>query len=272
MAGSAALSERAEAVTTARIAVLLRDLARGGMAGAIAGVLIAGIGGRVVMRLAALAVPSSTGQFTENGNRIGDITLGGSLGIVIIVGLLFGAIGAILWVVTSPWIPGRGLRRGVLTMPVAVGLGALILIRGDNRDFRILGHSALVVAILVGLVASLGLVISLIDDWLDRRLPAAGTESGRVAGGYVLLVTAGLVMTPLVVAGYFSGDFTSTPLGLAMVATGLATAAWWVLRFRGVARPPTGLVILGRTALIAAVVLGTALLLPEVSAALDLPG
>ena len=67
MAGSAALFERAEAVTTTRISVLLRDLARGGMAGAIGGVLIAGVGGRVVMRLAALAVPTESATSRSAG-------------------------------------------------------------------------------------------------------------------------------------------------------------------------------------------------------------
>lgn len=45
-----------------------RDITRGGLAGLIVGVLLAGIGGRVVMRLAALLVPAADGAFTENGN------------------------------------------------------------------------------------------------------------------------------------------------------------------------------------------------------------
>ena len=40
-----------------RSGAVLRDIARGGFAGLIVGVLVGGIGGRVAMRLAAIAVP-----------------------------------------------------------------------------------------------------------------------------------------------------------------------------------------------------------------------
>ena len=46
----------------------------------VVGLLVAGIGGRLVMRLAALLVPDSVGRFTENGNVIGTITLDGEVG------------------------------------------------------------------------------------------------------------------------------------------------------------------------------------------------
>ena len=47
------------AVREGAIGVTLREIARGGIAGVIAGALVAGVGGRVVMRLAAVAVPES---------------------------------------------------------------------------------------------------------------------------------------------------------------------------------------------------------------------
>jgi ATP-binding cassette subfamily F protein 3 len=37
------------------------------------GLLVAGLGGRLVMRAAALLEPSAIGRFTENGNQIGEI-------------------------------------------------------------------------------------------------------------------------------------------------------------------------------------------------------
>ena len=57
---------------------LLRDIAVGSLAGLIAGLVVGGVGGRVVMRLAALLAPEAVGRFTENGFRIGTITLQGS--------------------------------------------------------------------------------------------------------------------------------------------------------------------------------------------------
>ncbi|MEO6207739.1 MAG: hypothetical protein ABIP77_07275, partial [Candidatus Limnocylindrales bacterium] len=90
---------------------VLREITRGGLAGLIVGVVLAGVGGRLVMRLATLLVPSADGAFTENGNRIGDITLGGTLGIVIGLGLLFGAVSGSVWVTIRRWLPATRTAR-----------------------------------------------------------------------------------------------------------------------------------------------------------------
>jgi hypothetical protein len=271
MAGSVVPSESvAGAVdagaTTARFSVLARDLVGAGIAGAVAGVLVAGIGGRLVMRLAALAVPSSAGRFTENGNLIGNITLDGSVGLVLL-GLFFGAFAAIVWVVVLPWLPGRGVPRALLAMPLALALGGRGLIDGSNTDFAVLQHQPVVVAMLVCLVAALGSVTALLADRLDRRLPPAGTESSGQAFGYALLIAAGVLLMPIVVVSFFDAPGKAL-VGLALVATGLATAAWWVLRFRGAARPPGRLVTIGRASLLVAVVAGSVQLFPEIVEAL----
>ncbi|MHB8399971.1 MAG: hypothetical protein ACYDCI_13745, partial [Candidatus Limnocylindrales bacterium] len=99
-----------------------RDIARGGLAGLVVGIVVAGFGGRIAMRLAALRVGDATGALTENGNRIGDITLAGSLGLILI-GVLFGALAGTVWVVVRPWLPGAGLRRALVATIVAIGLG-----------------------------------------------------------------------------------------------------------------------------------------------------
>jgi len=54
-AGSTATMER---VDTSAIGGVLRDIARGGLAGAIVGILGVAVGGRIVMRGAALLLPS----------------------------------------------------------------------------------------------------------------------------------------------------------------------------------------------------------------------
>ena len=94
-----------------RFGDIARDMARGGLAGLAVGVVVGGLGGRVVMRLAALLVPDSAGRFTENGNQIGTITLAGSVGLIVFAGLVVGLAVGIVWVTVSPWIPGSGLRR-----------------------------------------------------------------------------------------------------------------------------------------------------------------
>ena len=82
----------------------------------------------------------------------------------------------------APWIPGRGVRRAVAAMPVAVALGGSGLIDGENRDFSILDHDPAVVGILVLLVALIGFMFPLVDDALDRgcRPRRGGTISARL--------------------------------------------------------------------------------------------
>lgn len=246
---------------------VLREITRGGLAGLIVGVLLAGIGGRLVMRLAALLVPSADGAFTENGNRVGDITLGGSLGIVIAIGLLFGAVAGSLWVVIRPWLPRSRLAAALVTIPVAVALGTRGLVEARNEDFEVLGHDPLVVASLVILVAAFGPALVLVDAWLDRRLPHPGPADHRVIGGFAIVTFLGLVLTALVVVPlYLSAPLQSA--GVALILVGLATLATWVLRSQGRSAAPAWLTAAGRIALTGAVVAGLAVVIPEIRGAL----
>ena len=263
-AATPTVDEAAKLAADAAIGDIVRDIARGGLTGLIVGLIGIGIGGRIVMRLAALIVPESAGAFTENGNRIGSITLGGSLGLVIL-GLFLGATVAIIWVVISPWIPSVGLRRALLAMPIAVGLGASGLIEGSNPDFFVLDHDRGVVGLLILLIAVIGLLFALDDDALDRRLPRA---TGRALTTYWVLAIVGLAIAMPLVLSILSNPKTGL-MGVALVAVGLATLGAWWLRIKGSDRP-TRLVVVGRVALVAAVVLGSARALPEVTRALGM--
>lgn len=254
--------------TVSPIGEVLRDITRGGLAGAIVGVLVAGVGGRIVMRLAALLVPAATGLPTENGNRIGEITLGGSVAVVII-GLAVGLIGGTIWVVVSPWIPGVGVRRAILTMPIAVALVGSSLIEGSNPDFFLLRHDAVVVTLLVVLVAAVGFAIAIIDGWLDRRLPHPGPDWRGVAGIYaaVAFVGALLIAMPMALAFLGSKEPGTLLLGVSLLAVAACTIVWWSDRIRA-RTMPARLATAGRVALVVAVAVGFAVTIPEIAVAL----
>jgi hypothetical protein len=248
-----------------RLSGPLRDIARGGVAGLLTGFLVAGMGGRAVMRAAALLVPEAGGRLTDNGNRIGEITLSGTIGLVLAGGLFFGLLGATIWVVVSPWIPGGGRTRALLAMPIAVSLTGISLVQARNPDFVVLRHDATTVGLLLALVALAGLTIAGFDAWLDRRLPGPGV-SGRSDGVYLALsVAGGALILPIVLAGYLGEE---RPLGLVLVGVGVATLIHWTLRYRGRSAPPTWLVVAGRGSLLGAVVVGVLALAPDVAAAL----
>ncbi|MGZ8630177.1 MAG: hypothetical protein ACXWZF_04325 [Actinomycetota bacterium] len=57
----------------------------------ITGIVVGGLGTRLVMRLSAMAADDSRiGLITENGNRVGDITGEGTIALIMFVGLATG--------------------------------------------------------------------------------------------------------------------------------------------------------------------------------------
>lgn len=263
-AADAAAADDASAVATNEV---LRDITRGGLAGLIVGVLLAGVGGRLVMRLAALLVPGSVGSFTENGNVIGAITFAGSMGLIVFVGLLFGALVGSLWVVISPWLPASAPMRALLSIPIAVGLGTFGLVDDRNRDFAILGRDPLVIASLVALVASFGPALVVVDRWLDRRLPHAGPDDRGVIAGYAIVTALGSVLTlVIVVPGFLGSQMVLAGAGLVLV--GICTLASWWFRVMRLEAPPSVLIVIGRLGLATATVAGLLVATREVAGAL----
>ncbi len=256
---------RRRELSLGRLAELLRDIARGGLAGLLTGLFIAGVGGRIVMRLAAILVPDATGRFTENGNRIGEITASGTAGLVLLGGLFFGLAGATVWVVVAPWLPSAPRSRAIVAMPVAVALTGGTLVQARNPDFAILRHDAVTVVLLLLLVALAGLTIALLDGWLDRRLPAANASWRADAVYLALAVAGGGLIFPVVLGGYLADD---PALALALVVVGVATVVSWSMRYQGRPGQPPWLIAAGRGGLVLAVVLGVIALAPDVAAAL----
>jgi len=243
------------------IVSVLRDIARAALAGLIVGVVVLGVGGRIVMRLAALIDPSSAGRHTENGNRVGDITLEGTAVLIIFGGLLVGAAASVVWVAIQEWIPGRPAVRAVLAMPIAVALTGFQLVRPENHDFRILAPVGPILVLLLALVAIAGFTFALVDASLDRRLPRPSRRFTPAVAVYVLMILAGLPFVLLTVRLYLEPGFAvrSAPVGsgLAILAVGLVTATAWVIRIAsGRREPPRPLRMLGSVALAIAVASG----------------
>ena len=254
---------------------VLRDIVRSALTGLIVGVVVLGPGGRIVMRLAALLDPASAGRATENGNRIGAITLEGTAVLIIFGGLLVGLAMSVVWVAIQEWIPGRRLARAALCMPIAVALTGFQLVRPENHDFRILAPVAPVLALLLGLVAIAGFSFAVVGDWLERRLPPPAPRLTPIVGVYVVMILAGLPALVLAARIFLEPGFAvrAAPVGagLALVAAGGVTAAAWIARIAtGRSQPPRVLQIMGTSALVLAVGIGGWLLAGQVGAVLAL--
>ena len=272
-AGSIAAATVGDQAELSRTGEVLRDIARGGISGILAGIVVGGLGGRLAMRIAALLHPDATGALTDNGNRIGQITPGGTLGLVLF-GVVACAMAGAVWVVVSPWIPGRAGVRALLTAGIAIAIGTPVLIIGGNPDFVILDHDPKVVVLLVTIVGTIGLSIALLDSWLDRRLPHAITGRTRPTAFYAIVTLMGAVLVlPFVLLVLLTSDEYQLPLraGYALLAVGLCTAVSWILRVRGRPSAPLGLVIAARGAVLIAVLLGVLTSVPHISRALGAP-
>ena len=264
----------AEVGALSPIGEVLRDIARGGIAGILVGIFVAGIGGRIVMRLATILHEDAVGRRTENGELIGAITFNGTMALITFGGLGMGLMAGMIWVIVRPWLVGRGLGRAIVSGLLAVALGTPALIQGGNLDFLILDRDPLIVALLVSLVFAVGFSIALVDGWLDRRLPRS-VRGGNIATTVYLVITVmGLMLiVPLVIAILLDQDEYRAPLraGWLLLVVGLCTLAWWVLRVRGQNDPPRWLTLTGRAALVLAAILGVVTSLPHIRAATGMP-
>lgn len=264
----------AEVKASSPFGEVFRDIARGGIAGIIVGILVAGLGGRLVMRLATILHEDTVGLRTENGEVIGRISFNGTMALITFGGLGAGLLAGVIWVIVGPWIPGRGLRRAAVTALAAIALGTPSLIQRTNRDFIILGYDPVVVALLVGLVGAIGFFIALVDGWLDRRLPRAAAGARISTTAYLIVTLLGLVLIlPLAMATLLAQPEHRAAIraGWALLVIGLCTLAWWALRVKGRASPPRWLTLTGRGALLVAVVLGVVTSLPHIRRATGMP-
>lgn len=241
--------------TGGRLAWRIRWIAVRGLASAIAGVVVLGIGGRLVMLASRLLHPDSVGRFTENGNRIGQVTVDGTIGLVLFGGVFGGLTAGVIWVFLKEWIPEN---------PVAVGLGAVaiggfLLVEADNPDFVILQDPQLDLVLLLSLIFVFGLVLYWLDGVLDRGLPSAGGIVSTVV--YTLLAAIGVPFLIPTFGSLFYSElcFCQHPpvwTGVFLVIAAFATAAWWVLALKGSESPPRPLQRSGEVATLGAIIAG----------------
>lgn len=141
--------------------------------GIIAGVLVGGLGSRLVMRvLAATSGDGAQGALTEAEERVGQITAGGTIGLVVFVGVFGGVVGGLLYVIVRRVLPARawmaGLAFGLLLLVCTARLDPL---SPENRDFRILTPRWLAVVLVAALFPVFGVVVAAVVERLDRSWP-----------------------------------------------------------------------------------------------------
>jgi hypothetical protein len=205
------------------------------LSGAAAGILAAGAGGRLVMRLLAVtAGADAQGQITEAQEIVGRITVDGTLGFVVFTGLFFGPVSGAAYLLLRRWLPaGRasGLAFGALLLVVAGT--RLEPLRRSNPDFDLVGPGWVSVVAFTVLVVFHGALVAALAGRLSRAVPLLAARPGAFAvhAPLLLLVLPGpSVALVLIIVGV-----------LVVLASRISTvvAAWHGRR----------LLVLGRVAL-----------------------
>ncbi len=168
------------------------------LSGAIAGAIAGGGGSRLAMRILAALNASKSGAMTENGFISGEITLRGTVGLIIFTGVFLGIIGGFVYVLLRRWIPGSGVWKGL-----AFGLTLFLLfgwavIEKDTVDFQIFGPKVLGVALFALLFPLYGVLVSPIADRLSDYIPPMFSKPLPTRIGYGVLAAgcaSGLFVT-----------------------------------------------------------------------------
>lgn len=170
----------------AQLAAALRVVGVCVLAGMIAGALVGGLGGRVAMRVSGYLFerefPGIVATTSSSGERVGQLSLHGTLYLVAQVTLFYGLAGGLLYLLVAPWLPRGRRARGLAFAGVLLAIGGAAVITGGNSDFRRFGSPSLNVAMFVALIAGYGLAVAALADWFDRVSRGDAARGIRRAG------------------------------------------------------------------------------------------
>lgn len=223
-----------------------RHVGLASLAGLVSGIVVGGLLGRVVMRVSGFAAgPNMVGVRTSNGNRVGDITVEGTLALIVFTGLAAGLFGGVMYAVVEPWLrrlrPWHGLAYGVGLLAT---FGYTVL-DPFNFDFTRFGPLALNIAMFAGLFIIFGVFAA----WIFDRLGVVAARAGPSGRAVEMLAWLALGLASLLLVGVIA---TTEPDDLIFVlGTGAALALAVIVYWRGLPRA------IGYACLAGVLVLGT---------------
>lgn len=222
----------------ARSIEVVRQLAASGLAATLAGLLVGGVGGRLVMRASALLNPDAIGRRTEAGKIVGEISAGGTVELLLFGGVFAGMMVAVFWIAVRAWLPRSGPWRSLGASLTAISVAGALVIEADNFDFFFLDPAWVHVLMFTVLVGSAGWLTAWLDTRLVRKLaPARGFTPIAiflVGNGGAMVFTAPFFVAAM--TGAIGGIGVNTlPLWLLTLAAALGTM---VLHIRGRSVPP----------------------------------
>ncbi len=169
--------------------------------GAGAGVLMAGAGGRLAMRLLGFTAPQEAqGRVTEAEEIVGKITTDGTLGFIIFIGIFFGVLIGVFYLLIQRWLPRGRIGGVVFGLLLLVWFGAVFdPLRPDNPDFEIVGPGWVSILTFSTLVVLHGMLVAAVAGRYSRSLPLV-SKDWRTIGPYaplLLLIPGVALLVPI---------------------------------------------------------------------------
>lgn len=249
------------ATTGIRASAVVRRLAACVAAGALAGLVVGGIGGRLAMLVLRLtSSPNLHGLTTDDGFTIGIVSA--QTGFLLMVTTLLGATVGAGYLVVRGWLPERS--RPWLAGALGALVGGARILRPEGIDFTLLDPLPLAIAMFVAIPAGVGVATTM----LAERFLRDGSVFARSRLAFVSLVLL-LPVVPIALSG------ARGPVGGSLTVAVLAIVAIVALVAVGARRGTLGriwaskpVVWLGRVALAAAAVASSVELARDVSSIL----
>jgi FtsH-binding integral membrane protein len=187
------------------------------------------------MRASSLLSPevSGTGALSDMGFRVGEVTLDGTIELVLFVGIFTGLFGAVYYAISRPWLMWAGEWRGAVfgLLLFAIGSATSDAVNPDNSDFVVLDNIPMIILLFFALFILFGVTVAWLHDWLDRRLPTAeGSTAMVVVYTLASLVSLVFVGGAFVMLGTREGCDCDPPLvaGVAFMILAAVTVALWI--------------------------------------------
>ncbi|MGH2967949.1 MAG: hypothetical protein ACRDK0_02615 [Solirubrobacteraceae bacterium] len=130
------------------------------------------------------------GSITGSGAFVGEITLGGTVA-VLLTGVALGIVGALTYVALRSWLPASGAYRGLAFVVIVLGFGLFVTIDGNQEDFVFLNTAVSILSFAAVLVLFALVVPPLIDRLAPRRVGHSPWGRGAVAAVLALSLVAG---------------------------------------------------------------------------------
>jgi hypothetical protein len=171
----------------------VRGMAVGMIPGAIAGMIAGGVGSRLAMRvMAATSTAAVQGSETEFGATVGEISIGGTV-FLLIAGAVLGSAGGLIFVGIRPLLPWSGRARGLAFGLLLLGIFGRLIIDPNNVDFVILDPASLAVSMFAVIFILYGvLLVSTVEHF---------EQSIRRAPPWLWMPLLGVTLLPLILTG-----------------------------------------------------------------------